>query len=151
MSGSGYNNCDYSQHKNSGMSASGFYRTATVDDLYKIDSKAELVDGQLVRMPPTGGMPSQASTAILLSLYSHVRAAGKGIAVGDNCGFVVNLPHRQSFSPDAALWTGAKPTMKFYQGAPVFAVECAARVTMVIMQKVKWRPRGQTTSLLVVV
>jgi Uma2 family endonuclease len=43
--------------------------------------------------------------------------------VGDNKGFVVNLPHRKSFSPDAALYVGVTSGMKFYQGAPVFAVE----------------------------
>jgi len=105
------------------MSASGLYRTATADDLYQVDGKAELVNGRLVRMPPTGGMPSQASTMILLSLFNYARASEQGIAVGDNCGFLVDLPHRESFSPDAAFWTGAKPTMKFYHGAPVFAVE----------------------------
>ena len=105
------------------MSASGFSRTATVDDLYRIDGKAELVNGQLVRMPPTGGLPSQASTLILLSLFNHAGSSGQGIAVGDNCGFLVDLPHRQSFSPDAAFWTGAQPTMRFYLGSPVFAAE----------------------------
>ena len=105
------------------MSASGFYRTATVDDLYRVDGKAELVNGRLVRMPPTGGLPNQASTLILLSLFTHARSSGEGIAVGDNCGFLVDLLHRQSFSPDAAFWTGDLPTMKFYRGAPVFAVE----------------------------
>jgi len=45
-----------------------------------------------------------------------------GIAVGDNAAFVVNLPHRKSFSPDAAFYTGPI-TMKFAEGAPVFAVE----------------------------
>jgi Uma2 family endonuclease len=105
------------------MSASGLNRTATVDDLYQVDGKAELVDGQLVRMPPTGGEPSQASLIVAMSLFNHARCTGQGVAVGDNCGFLVDLPHRQSFSPDAAFWIGAKPTMKFYRGAPVFAVE----------------------------
>lgn len=115
------------------ISASGHYqttyhqsakdRTATVDDLYQVDGKAELVNGRLVRMPPTGGIPSDASTQILLSLFNHARTTGLGKAVGDNCGFLVDLPNRQSFSPDAAFWTGAKPTMKFYRGSPVFAVE----------------------------
>jgi len=35
----------------------------------------------------------------------------------------VNLPHRKSFSPDAAFEIGSDSGMKFYQGAPVFAVE----------------------------
>jgi Uma2 family endonuclease len=49
-------------------------------------------------------------------------AYGGGHAVNDNVGFLVNLAHRESFSPDAA-WCLGEITMKFYEGAPVFAVE----------------------------
>jgi len=35
---------------------------------------------------------------------------------------LVNLPHRKSFSPDAAFYIG-ELTMQFLAGAPVFAVE----------------------------
>jgi Uma2 family endonuclease len=38
----------------------------------------------------------------------------------------VNLPHRSSFSPDAAYYIG-KITMKFFEGAPVFAVEVRSK------------------------
>ena len=43
--------------------------------------------------------------------------------MGDNVGFLVDLPHRQSFSPDAAYYLGSPAGMKFFQGAPQFAVE----------------------------
>ena len=43
--------------------------------------------------------------------------------MGDNKGFRVDLPHRKSFSPDAAYYLGNPTGMKFYEGAPVFAVE----------------------------
>jgi Uma2 family endonuclease len=38
-------------------------------------------------------------------------------------GKYVNLPHRESFSPDAAYYTGPRTGMRFLEGAPVFAVE----------------------------
>jgi Uma2 family endonuclease len=38
-------------------------------------------------------------------------------------GFLVRLPHRRSFSPDAAFYTGPPFGAKFIDGAPVFAVE----------------------------
>ena len=42
----------------------------------------------------------------------------------DNVGFIVDLPHRESFSPDAAFCRGQLPeTNEFLRGAPVFAVE----------------------------
>jgi Uma2 family endonuclease len=48
---------------------------------------------------------------------------GTGVALTDNVGFLVNLPNRRSFCPDAAFWTGGPLTEKFLEGAPVFAVE----------------------------
>ena len=96
---------------------------ATVDDLYKTAGKAELVNGELVLMPPTGEQPGYAGDEIYVSLRAYARRMGRGRAVSDNKGFLVNLPHRKSFSPDAAFWTGNLPGMKFFDGAPVFAVE----------------------------
>ena len=96
---------------------------ATIEDLYKVKGKAELVDGEIVHMSPTGGKPSMAARAILLSLYQYERRTKSGYAVTDNAAFRVNLPRRKSFSPDAAFYTGGEPTMKFFEGAPVFAAE----------------------------
>ncbi len=97
--------------------------SATVEDLYHVPEhgKAELINGKVVRFMPTGGIPSRASLNITFSLRLHERI-GKGYAVPDNAGFIVNLPHRESFSPDAAWWTG-EMTMKFFNGAPAFAAE----------------------------
>src|SRR5207237_14678 len=47
----------------------------------------------------------------------------QGLAVGDNRAFLVDLPHRQSFSPHVAYYIGPDAGMGFFQGAPVFAVE----------------------------
>ena len=96
---------------------------ATVDDLYNAPGKAELVNGQLIYMPPTGIDPGNAATEIVVSLHNYVKAGGSGRVFGDNVGFLVDLPNRQSFSPDAAYCTDDQRGMKFYQGAPAFAVE----------------------------
>ena|ERR1051325_479200 len=95
---------------------------ATIEDLYKVDGKAELVNGEIVHMSPTGGRPSYAAREISFSLRDYERSTKSGYAVTDNAAFVVNLPHRKSFSPDAAFYVG-EITMKFFEGAPVFAVE----------------------------
>jgi Uma2 family endonuclease len=97
--------------------------SATIEDLYLIHTKAELINGEIVELSPTGGKPNRAAMKITLSLYEYERKTHRGIAVGDNAGFIVNLPHRKSFSPDAAFFTGKDPGMKFFEGAPVFAVE----------------------------
>jgi Uma2 family endonuclease len=97
---------------------------ATVEDLYRLprDGKAEVVNGEIVLMSPTGDMPGRAGGAIYVSLRSFERQAG-GRAYPDNVGFRVSLPNRKSFSPDVAFYVGKPSGMKFLDGAPVFAVE----------------------------
>jgi hypothetical protein len=43
---------------------------ATIEDLYKVEGKAELVDGEVVYMPPAGEDPGFASLEIATSLVS---------------------------------------------------------------------------------
>jgi Uma2 family endonuclease len=74
-------------------------------------------------MSPPGGLPGYASDEIFTSLRTFGRRTKLGRAVGDNKAFRVKLPHRESFSPDVAFYIGPDPGMKFYEGAPVFAVE----------------------------
>jgi len=101
---------------------------ATVEDLYHVpdNKKAELVDGELVIMAPTGFLPSRASLNIAASLRLYERRTGLGYAFADNAGFTVSLPRRQSFSPDAAFYTGSHTGMRFLEGAPVFAAEISS-------------------------
>jgi Uma2 family endonuclease len=96
---------------------------ATIEDLLKVDQKAEIVNGEIILMSPTGSLPGYAGDEVFSSLREYSKSVKDGRAVGDNKAFLVNLPHRKSFSPDAAFYVGADPGMKFYQGAPIFAVE----------------------------
>lgn len=97
-------------------------RGATIADLEKVEGKAEIVNGKIIHLSPTGGFPGKASLRIATRLDIHEQYRGGGTAYGDNVGFVVNLPNRRSFSPDAAWYTGTD-TMKFLVGAPAFTVE----------------------------
>ena len=98
---------------------------ATVDDLYHVpeNGKAEIVNGELVLMSPTGGVPGRAGGEIFISLHEYEGRVAGGYAFPDNVGFIVNLPHRRSFSPNAAFFTGELLGGLFLEGAPVFAVE----------------------------
>jgi Uma2 family endonuclease len=96
---------------------------ATVEDLYNVDSKAEIVNGELIMMSPTGDLPSSAAGEIFVSLRDYARRTKSGRAYTDNIGFIVNLPNRKSFSPDVAFYAGPRTGGKFLQGAPLFAVE----------------------------
>ena len=98
---------------------------ATIADLYKLpeNSKAELVNGEIVLMCPTGGVPGRAGGKIYRSLDDYEQQTGMGYAFPDNVGFQVNLPNRRSFSPDAAFYVGQLSGGQFLNGAPLFAVE----------------------------
>jgi Uma2 family endonuclease len=91
--------------------------------LYRVDGKAEIVAGEIVLMSPTGGLPSRAAMAICRGLWDYERRTKSGRAYGDNTGFLVNLPQRKSFSPDASFYVGPPPGPRFLQGAPIFAAE----------------------------
>ena len=73
-------------------------------------------------MSPTGGLPGYAASEIGASLREYARRIKRGYAIFDNVGFVVDLPNRKSFCPDAAFYVGPL-SMKFINGPPVFAVE----------------------------
>jgi Uma2 family endonuclease len=100
-------------------------REATTEDLYRVpeSGKAELVNGELVIMSPAGGLHGYVAGQIFASLNEHAKRSGLGVALPDCVGFVVNLPHRRSFCPDVAFWTGPPLTREFPEGAPAFAVE----------------------------
>jgi Uma2 family endonuclease len=97
---------------------------ATIEDLYALpgEQKAEIVNGEIVLMSPTGAAPSYAAAEIFASLREYSRRTKKGLPITDNAAFRVDLPNRKSFSPDAAFHMGKWTGMKFFEGAPVFAV-----------------------------
>lgn len=101
----------------------------TLEELHSVPGKAEIVDGRLERVSPTGLGPGRAALRIAASLYEYEEEHGGGAAFGDNVGFIVRLPHRDSFSPDAAWHIGPvdESNMEFVVGAPVFAVEVRSK------------------------
>jgi Uma2 family endonuclease len=100
---------------------------ATLDDLYRVEGKAELIDGRIVPLMATGRRPNRVASRIFRSLDDHAQAIGRGEAYTDNMGFAVAplTSGRESFSPDASYFLGPFPVneMRFLVGPPVFAVE----------------------------
>ncbi len=100
---------------------------STLADLARVDGKAELIGGQLVPMMATGYLPNLIAGRIFRKLADYVDSTGRGAVVTDNMGFAVPelSSGRESFSPDAAYFTGPLPKqlMRFVEGAPDFAVE----------------------------
>jgi Uma2 family endonuclease len=101
---------------------------ATLDDLLKVDGKAELIGGRIVRFMPRGHKPVRVAFKIAMSLEAWSTAAGHGVVYTDGIGYAIRPPlssGRQSFSPDASLYAGPLPLneMRFIEGPPLFAVE----------------------------
>lgn len=97
-------------------------RPATIDDLYRVEGKAELVNGQIVVMDGTGFRPMRAAAVINRSLWDQEVARGGGYACPSG-GYVVDLPHRRTFCPDGAWYTGRDTGGRFMEGAPTLAIE----------------------------
>jgi Uma2 family endonuclease len=98
-------------------------KQATTEDLNKEAGKAEIVEGRIVRFMSTGFLPGYAARQILILLALYTDKMRKGFAMGDNVGYIVNLPNRKSFSPDVSFYLGKPSGMKFIEGAPIFTVE----------------------------
>src|SRR6516165_3601897 len=107
--------------------SSGPQLAATLDDLYRVEGKAELIGGRIVPIMPTGRRPNLVAGRIFRSLAAAVDVIGRGDAYTDNMGFAVPelASGRQSFSPDVSYYFGPLPAnrMRFVEGPPTFAVE----------------------------
>ncbi len=107
--------------------AIGSQKRATVEDLYRVEGKAELIGGRIVHLMPTGRRPNRVAARIFRSLDDHAEMMAQGEAYTDNIGFIVpELPSgRRSFSPDASYYAGpfSDDPMRFIEGPPTFAVE----------------------------
>lgn len=100
---------------------------ATLDDLYGIEGKAELINGRIVEFMASGDLPTDVANEIFVSLRNHVKATGRGVAKADGIGYAVPelSSGRESFSPEASYYDGPRPAkrMRFIEGPPTFAVE----------------------------
>src|SRR5262245_54099261 len=107
--------------------AAGPQVAATLDDLYRVEGKAELIGGRIVLLMPTGRLPNLIAGRIYRSLAEYVDHLGRGEVYTDNMGFAVPelSSGRQTFSPDVSYYLGpfSPNPMRFVEGPPTFAVE----------------------------
>jgi Uma2 family endonuclease len=102
-------------------------RAAVIASLYDVPGKAEIVRGAIVRMSAAGAHHGLAVGAISRSLSEYAARTGHGMAFGDNVGFLVDLPERWSFCPDAAFHVGPDTGSEFLDRAPALAVEIRSK------------------------
>jgi Uma2 family endonuclease len=103
------------------MSIAPLGREATLEDLYAVEGKAELVDGRLILMSPTGDEHNSAAGNIYFSLKAHQRSHGGGRPYTDGAGFLA--PSGRVFSPDVSWHVAPRARKRVMDGVPVFAVE----------------------------
>ena len=103
-------------------------REATLDDLWEVEGKAELIDGEIVPMTGTSLRHGEATGRIRDSLRTYRAAHGGGRVISEGVGFVLQTPRTQMFIPDVAWWTGeAEDEDEFVYGAPDLAVEVRSK------------------------
>ncbi len=106
------------------MSALPNTRPMTLDDLEllpDIDGIQELLDGELVQMPPPKDRPSQICSKILEKFYSFLTAS----RIRCEAGFVIQSHFVQ---PDVSVSFPNQPTERgWLAGAPMVAIEVASR------------------------
>ena len=84
---------------------------------------AELIEGEVVVMSPTGAAPGFAGDGLCIPAGVPRGASAPGGRLETTRASAWTYPNRKSFSPDAAYYTGAWTGMGFFEGAPIFAVE----------------------------
>jgi len=95
----------------------------------KVEGKAELIGGRVVKNMASGELPSEVAFEIAVSLREHIRTNKlDGKAYADGVGYAIDPPltsTRESFQPDASYYSGMMPVnrMRFIEGPPTFAVE----------------------------
>jgi len=100
---------------------------STVDDLHRVEGRAELIGGVIVHLGGGGRYPSQIEARIMRGLHNRAEAIGEGEAYTGGIAFVVPRLRsgRQTFSPNTSYYLGPFPAnpMSFIEGPPTFAVE----------------------------
>jgi Uma2 family endonuclease len=100
---------------------------ATVEDLLRVEGKAELIGGRIVRIMPSGEEHGVVSLDIARKLAGHLDHNPSGRAYPDNVTFRVPelLSGRETFSPDVAFIAGKRPrgNTGAVEAPPDFAVE----------------------------
>ena len=119
---------------------------ATIEELYKVEGKAELVNGEIVCMSPTGGRPGRASLAIAMSLRLYEREHGGGYAFPNNVAFAVNLPHRESLARMSHGMSALCLICVFRRVHHSLRPRYAASMTMALQPSEIWTPSAPITS-----
>lgn len=101
---------------------------ATIEDLYAVEGKAELIGGRIVVSDGVGEEHGRITQNIELSLVRYEDEYEYGYTLPVPVAFIVDIPGRQSFSPDVAFVEElGEQVENFHIGPPLFAVEVRSK------------------------
>ena len=105
---------------------------ATLDDLYGVEGKAELVAGRIVRYEHQGFLANRWGLELAPSLQGHAASIDSGVVMPRSLIYALHPPLRSgraSISPDISFYRGPRPadSMGPIVGPPTFAVEIRER------------------------
>lgn len=103
----------------------------TAEELFQLpddDYKYELVEGELIRMPPSGGEHGYLANNASSLLRTHVKARDLGVVCGAETGFILKRSPDTVRAPDAAFIAKARIPAEgiprtYWPFAPDLAVE----------------------------
>jgi Uma2 family endonuclease len=109
-------------------------RAVTAEDLLMMPEdgfRYELVEGELVKMAPTGGQHGVVVINAAAPLASHVKKFGLGVVCGAETGFKINSRPDTVLAPDVSFISRERipiggPPSSYWDGAPDLAVEVAS-------------------------
>ena len=97
-------------------------REATLDDLWEVEGKAELINGEIVPMTPIFSLVGRATSLIWRSLNAYEQHF-RGYALQEPVGYIIHTPGEQMLIPDVSWWTGELSGKRMLEGPPALAVE----------------------------
>ena len=121
---------------------------ATIEDLYNVpeNGKAEIVNGELVLMSPTGDLPSSAAGAIYASLRQYQRNVGGGRAYADNIGLPLICPiGSRSALTRPSTWASGRAG-SFLQVLQYSRPRSEAKGITTARPSKRWQQNGRTIS-----
>jgi Uma2 family endonuclease len=101
-------------------------RQATFDDLEQVEGLAEIVNGEIMQLPPKDFRHTRAAMYISDVLMEYEARTQLGMAFATGQHYPVLLPHRMSFCPDVSFYQPLEIS-KTESGALLFVVEIRSK------------------------